>query len=101
MVNFVTTLGCGPSSTLPDPVKTESPTENKKSRSDFTEVIAKINRRMGNYYNFNPINSDSATRLHHDEEKKKQNEHTKVVTLSHHPAEEEKKYEGYQSFQII
>ena len=53
------------------PTKKKAPTGNKKGRPMATEVVAKTNRKMDEYYRKKPVQSDAAMLILHAEEKKK------------------------------
>ena len=56
------------------PSKKKTPTGNKRGRPKATEVVAKTNRRMDEYYRKKPVQNDAAMLLLHAEEEKKQGE---------------------------
>jgi len=56
------------------PTKKKAPTGNKRGRPKATEVVAKTNRKMDEYYRKKPVQSDVAMPLAHVEEEKKQGE---------------------------
>ena len=56
------------------PTKKKAPTGNKRGRPKATEVVAKTNRKMDEYYRKKPVQSDVAMPLIHAEEEKKQGE---------------------------
>jgi hypothetical protein len=51
-----------------------TPKGNKRGRPKATEVVAKTNRKMDEYYRKKPVQSDVAMPLIHAEEEKKQGE---------------------------
>ena len=54
------------------PTKKKAPTGNKRGRPKAaTEVVAKTNRKMDEYYRKKPVQSDIAMPLTHAEEDKK------------------------------
>ena len=50
------------------PSKKKAPTGNKRGRPKATEVVAKTNRKMDEYYRKKPVQSDVAMPLHHVKE---------------------------------
>ena len=56
------------------PTKKKAPTGNKRGRFKATEVLAKTNRKMDEYYRKKPDQSDVVMPLIHAEEEKKQGE---------------------------
>jgi hypothetical protein len=56
------------------PTKKKAPTGNKRGRPKATEVVAKTNRKMDEYYRKKPVQSDATMPLLHAEEEKKQGE---------------------------
>ena len=73
------------------PVKKKAPTGNKVGRPKATEVIAKTNHKLDDYYRRKPAQSDAAMMLQHSEEEKKQGEQ---------PAEQ-KKHESNPQAQAV
>ena len=73
------------------PVKKKAPTGNKVGRPKATEVIAKTNHKLDDYYRKKPVQSDAAMMLQHSEEEKKQGEQ---------PAEQ-KKHESNPQAQAV
>ena len=57
------------------PTKKKAPTAgNKRGRPKATEVVAKTNRKMDEYYRKKPVQNDVAMPLIHAEEEMKQDE---------------------------
>ena len=52
------------------PTKKKAPTENKRGRPKATEVVAKTNRKVDEYYKKKPVQSDITMSVHHVEEVK-------------------------------
>ena len=50
------------------PTKKKAPTGNKRGRPKATEVVAKTNRKMDEYYRKKPVQSDVTMPLHHEKE---------------------------------
>jgi hypothetical protein len=50
------------------PTKKKTPKGNKRGRPKGTEVVAKTNRKMDEYYRKKPVQSDAAMPLIHVEE---------------------------------
>ena len=53
------------------PTKKKTPTGSKRGHPKATEVVAKTNRKMDEYYRQKPVQSDVAMPLIHAEEEKK------------------------------
>ena len=60
------------------PTKKKAPTGNKRGRPKATEVVAKMNRKMDEYYRKKPVQSDATMPLIHAEEENKQGEPSEV-----------------------
>ena len=56
------------------PVKKRTPTGGKRARLKATEVVAKTNRRMDEFYNKKPVQGDVEMPLSQVDEEKKQDE---------------------------
>ena len=56
------------------PTKKKTSTGTQRGRPKATEVVAKTNRRMDEYYRKKPVQSDAAMPLLQAEEEKKQGE---------------------------
>ena len=54
------------------PVKKKAPTGNKRGRPKASEVVARTNHKMDEFYRRKPVQSDAAMPLHPAEEEKKQ-----------------------------
>ena len=52
------------------PTKKKTPTGNKRGRPKATEVVAKTNRKMDEYYRKKPVQSDVVMPLIYAEEEK-------------------------------
>ena len=53
------------------PTKKKAPTSNKRGRTKATEMVAKTNRKMDEYYTKKPAQSDVSMPSTHAEEEKK------------------------------
>ena len=54
------------------PTKKKAPTGNRRGRPRATEVIAKTNRKVDDFFSREPTQSDAQMPLAHQEEEKKQ-----------------------------
>ena len=54
------------------PVKKKAPTGNKRGRPKASEVVARTNHKMDEFYRRKPVQSDAVMPLHPVEEEKKQ-----------------------------
>ena len=54
------------------PVKKKAPTGNKRGRPKASEVVARTNHKMDEFYRRKPVQSDAAMPLHPVEEVKEQ-----------------------------
>ena len=54
------------------PVKKKAPTGNKRGRPKASEVVARTNHKMDEFYRRKPVQSDATMLLHPAEEEKKQ-----------------------------
>ena len=77
------------------PVKKKTPTGGKRGRPKATEVVAKTNRRMDEFYRKKPVQGDVEMPPSQVEEEKKQGEPSEAQVPQPQPAQEERRYTGY------
>ena len=64
----------GPRFSRANPVKKRTPTGKQRGRPKATEVVAKTNRKMDEFYRKKPVQSDAAMPLAQVEEEKEREE---------------------------
>ena len=82
------------------PVKKKAPTGNKRGRPRASEVVARTNHKMDEFYRRKPIQSDAAMHLHPAEEEKKQSKLSEIQ-MPPQQLEEEKQATGHLRVQTI
>ena len=82
------------------PVVKKPPTGNRRGRPRATEVIAKTNHNVDQFFQKKTAQVDASMPLQPVEEEKQQNQATEVQPPSQQP-EEERRYTGHLRVQII
>ena len=76
-------------------MKKKTPTGGKRGRPKATEVVAKTNRRMDEFYRKKPVQGDVEMPPSQVEEEKKQGEPSEAQVPQLKPAQEERRYTGH------
>ena len=77
------------------PVKKKTPTGGKRGRPKATELVAKTNRRIDEFYKKKPVQGDVEMPPSQVEEEKKQEEPSEAQIPQPQPAQEERRYTGH------
>ena len=65
------------------PVKKKAPTGNKRGRHRASEVVARTNHKMDEFYRRKVVQSDAAMPLHPAEEQKQQSQLSEIQMPPH------------------
>ena len=81
-------------------MKKKTPTGGKRGRPKATEVVAKTNRRMDEFYKKKPVQGDVEMPLPQVEEEKKQGEPSEALVPQLQPIQEERIVTGTLRVQV-